>query len=86
MVRKSAMAQGADLQHEPYKFLLSQQEKQYARNIPFRVLFNGMAIGGTAVYHLSRHNQFGRVRALSISFDMIFGVAWRSLIAAGIAD
>ena len=80
------MTQGAELQHEPYKYLLSQQEKQYARNIPFRVIFNSLAIGGTAVYHLSRHNQFGRVRALSISFDMVFGVAWRSLIALAVAD
>ena len=80
------MTQGAELQHDPYKYLLSQSEKQYARNLPFRFAFNGLAVGGMIVYHLSRHNQFGRVRALSISFDMVFGVAWRSLIAAGVAD
>ena len=83
---KSAMAQGAELQREPYHYLLSQQEKQWARNIPFRMAFNGIAIGSTAVYHLSRHNQLGRVKALSISFDMVFGVAWRSVLAAAIAD
>ena len=86
MVRRSAMTQGAELQHDPYRYLLSQQEKQYARNIPFRVAFNGLAAGGMVVYHLSRHNQFGRVRALSISFDMVFGVAWRATIATLIAD
>ena len=80
------MTQGAELQHEPYKHLLSQSEKQYARNIPLRVAFNGLAVGGTALYHLSRHNQLGRVRALSISFDMVFGVAWRSAVAVVIAD
>ena len=83
---KSAMAQGAELQHEPYKYLLSQQEKQYARNLPFRLAFNGLALGGTAIYHLSRHNQLGRVRALSISFDMVFGVAIRCGLAVLVAD
>ena len=56
MVRKQAMTIGAELQHDPYRYLLSQQEKQYARNLPFRLVFNGLAVGGTAVYHLSRHN------------------------------
>ena len=85
-MRKSAMLQGAELQHEPYKFLLSQQEKQYARNVPFRMAFNGLAAGSTIIYHLSRHNQLGRVRAMSISFDMVFGVAWRSVAVLLVAD
>ena len=83
---RSAMSQGAERQHEPYKFLLSQQEKQFARNIPFRMAFNGAAIGGMCIYHLSRHNQLGRVRALSISFEMVFGVAWRAGLTAVVAD
>ena len=86
MVRRSAMTQGAELQHEPYKFLLSQQEKQWARNIPFRMAFDGLSVGAMAVYHLSRHNQLGRVRALSISFDIVFGVAWRSALTFVVAD
>ena len=85
-MRKSGMAQGAELQHEPYKYLLSQKEKQYARNLPFRMAFDGLAVAGISVYHLSRVNQLGRVRALSISFDMVFGVAWRSAVALVIAD
>ena len=80
------MTQGAELQHEPYKFLLSQQEKQYARNVPFRMAFNGLAAGTSAIYFLSRHNQLGRVRALSISFDMVFGVAWRCAFTLLVAD
>ena len=84
--KRSGMAQGAELQREPYKYLLSQSEKQYARNLPFRMAFNGLAVGATAVYHLSRHNQLGRVRALSISFDMVFGVAIRSALALVVAD
>ena len=48
--------------------------------------FNGLAVGGICVYHLSRHNQLGRVRALRISFDMVFGIAWRSAVTALIAD
>ena len=52
----TAMTQGAELQREPYRYLLSQQEKQYARNLPFRMAFNGLAFGSAAVYYLSRHN------------------------------
>ena len=83
---RSGMAQGADLQHEPYKYLLSQQEKQYARNLPMRFAMNGLAVGATALYYLSRNNQMGRVRAMSISFDMIFGVAIRSVVSLLVAD
>ena len=83
---RNAMNIGAEVQHDPYTHLLSQQEKQFARNIPFRMAFNGLAVGAICVYHLSRHNQLGRVRALSISFDMVFGVAWRSVVAVLIAD
>ena len=45
-----------------------------------------MAVAGTAIYHLSRHNQLGRMKALSVSFDMVFGVAWRSTVAVLVAD
>ena len=48
--------------------------------------FSGLAAGSSAIYYLSRHNQMGRARALSISFDMIFGVAWRSVLAVLVAD
>ena len=85
-MRKSAMTQGAELQREPYKYLLSQQEKQYARNVPFRMAFNGLAAGSTILYYLSRHNQLGRVRAMSISFDMVFGIAWRSAAVLLVSD
>ena len=54
--------------------------------IPLRVILDSAAVGGFALYHLSRHNQFGRVRALSISFDMVFGVAWRSVVALLVSD
>ena len=83
---KSAMTQGAELQHEPYKFLLSQQEKQWARNLPFRMAFNGAAVGSAVIYHLSRHSQMGRARALSFSFDMVFGVAWRAALVGVVSD
>ena len=38
------------------------------------------------MYYLSRNNEFARVRAFKISFDMVFGIAWRSVIAIVVAD
>ena len=74
------------VQHNPYKYLLTESEKQYARNLPFRFAANGLAAGGAAVYFLSRHQQLGRIRAGSVSFDMVFGVAWRVLAVLLVSD
>ena len=74
------------MQHDPYKYLLTESEKQYSRNLPFRLAFNGLAAGGVGVYFLSRHQQLGRIKAMSISFDIVFGVAWRVLIGGAVAD
>ena len=77
---------GMEVQKEPYKYLLSESEQQYARNLPFRFAFNGSMAGLAAMYYLSRQNELARVRAFKISFDMVFGMAWRSLIAVVVAD
>ena len=82
----SYMTLGQDVQHDPYRYLMTESEKQYARNLPFRFLFNGLAAGGVSVYFLSRHQQMGRIKAMSISFDIVFGVAWRVLLATAVAD
>ena len=77
---------GQEVQHDPYKHLMTESEKQYARNLPFRTAFNSIAAGSAAVYFLSRHAQLGRIRAMSISFDIVFGVAWRVLAATAVGD
>ena len=77
---------GMEVQHDPYRYLLSQQEKQSARNIPFRVGFNGLAVTGAALYYITRHNEFGRAKALKITFDLVINVAVRSLFAVVVAD
>ena len=77
---------GVEVQRDPYYYLLSQQDKQRSRNIPFRFLFNAAAIGGAAVYFITRHNEIHRLRRLSISLDLVFGLGWRMVIAALVAD
>ena len=82
----NAMTLGQNVQRDPYAHLLTESELQGARCIPFRLAFNGLAAGGAALYYLSRSNELARVRALRISFDMIFGVAWRVVLSTVIAD
>ena len=52
----NSLSQGQyNVQHDPYKYLLTESEKQYARSLPFRFAANGIAAGGAAIYYLSRH-------------------------------
>ena len=77
---------GREVQHDPYGYLLNQSEKQSARNVPFRLLFNASALGVAASYYLTRNNELHRIRTFSISLDLIFGLGWRLVIAGLIAD
>ncbi|CDW83091.1 UNKNOWN [Stylonychia lemnae] len=77
---------GLEVQKDPYFYLLSEADKQRSRNIPFRMLFDLGAIGGSAVYFLTRHNQLNSVKTLSISLNLVFGLTWRVLFAAVISD
>ena len=81
-----AFVDGQIIQRDPYSHVLSQQEKQSARCIPFRVAFNSTAVAATALYYMSRHNEIGRVRALRISGDLMVQVLGRSLLAVVCAD
>ena len=77
---------GREVQRDPYDYLLSESEKQSARNVPFRLLFNAAAMGSAAVYYLTRHNEMHRIRTFSISLDLIFGLGWRLALAGLAAD
>eukprot|EP00347_Sterkiella_histriomuscorum_P010389 403376486 len=77
---------GVQVQHDPYFYLLSQREKQYSRNLPFRFLFDATAVGGAALYFVTRHNELHRLRHLSLSLNLVFGLAWRMAFAALISD
>ena len=48
------MNHGMDVQRDPYSNLLSQQEKQLARNLPFRMFFNGTSAALMGLYYMSR--------------------------------
>ena len=77
---------GMEVQRDPYSHLLSQKEKQAARNVPFRLAFNGAAAAGAALYYMSRHNEVGRVKALKLTFDLAFQVFGRVALTLVVAD
>ena len=77
---------GRDVQRDPYGHLLSEREKQSARNVPFRLIFNMAAMGTMTVYYLTRHNEVHRIRNFSISLDLVFGLGWRLALAGVVAD
>ncbi len=85
-MRQDARDVGREVQRDPYGYLLSESEKQSARNVPFRLLFNLSALGAAATYYLTRNNELHRIRTFSISLDLLFGLGWRLAIAGLVAD
>ena len=75
-----------EVQHDPYNYLLSEREKQSAKNIPFRMMFNAAAMGSAALYYLTKNAEMHRIRYLSISLDLVFGLGWRMALAGVLAD
>ena len=57
-----------------------------AKMIPFRLCFTGLAVGVTSLYYLSRNHEINRIKNLKFSFDMIFQVGWRAVVAAIVGD
>ena len=86
MVFQNYREVGKEVQHDPYGYLLSQREKQYSRNIPFRFLFNGAIVGATALYYVTRHNELHRFARFSLSLNLVFGLGWRMALAFLISD
>ncbi len=50
------------------------------------MLFNAAAMGASAIYYLTKNNEMHRIRYLSISLDLVFGLGWRMAIAGLVAD
>merc|ERR1711935_765771 len=83
---RQMMNYGMDVQRDPYSNILSQQEKQLARNLPFRMFFNCSSAALVGLYYMSRHDQIGRAKAFRITLDVALNVFGRSLITFGVAD
>ena len=83
---RQMMNYGMDVQRDPYSNLLSQHEKQYARNLPFRMGFNSFSAALVGLYYMSRHNEVGRLKAFRVTIDVALNVFARSLLAFAIAD
>ena len=77
---------GKEVQHDPYNYLLSEREVQSAKNIPFRMMFNAAAMGAAAMYYITKNAEMHRIRYLSISLDLVFGLGWRMALAGVVAD
>ena len=78
--------QAKEVQRDPYNYLLSQGEIQSAKNIPFRMMFNAAAMGAVAIYYITKNAEMHRIRYLSISLDLVFGLGWRMALAGVVAD
>ena len=77
---------GDEVARDPYSYLLSQKELQSAKNLIPRYIFNAGALGATALYYLTRNKEMHRLKTLSISLDLVFGLVWRMAIVSLVAD
>ena len=74
------------MQRDPYAHLLSEKEKEHARNLHPRNIFAATCAQITGLYYMTRHNELHRILKMRISGDLIFGCAWRCGIAFIIGD
>ena len=75
-----------EVQRDPYYYFQTQAEKQSNKNLVLRFAFNSVAIGTAGLYFVTRNQELHRLRNLSFSANLIFGLFWRSLIAYAVAD
>ena len=76
----------SDVTRDPYAHLLTNWEKQTAKQIPIRMFFNAAAMGVAGLYYLSRHNELNRVKRLVFSIDMAVNVGSRAIVAGVVSD
>ena len=57
-----------------------------AKQIPLRVIFNGLAAASFSLYYLSRTNEINRIKRMSFTIDMMINVGVRALGAGVVAD
>ena len=77
---------GKEVQKDPNGYLLSEGENHSSKNIPFLLLFNAAAMWASALYYLTKNNEMNRIKYLSISLDLVFGLVWRMALAGVVAD
>ena len=75
-----------DVQRDPYSYVMTNYERQMAKQLPLRMFFNGISCGAAALYYLSRHNELNRVMKLRFSADMIVNVGARVALAFILSD
>ena len=73
-------------QLDPYEHLLTNWDRQMAKQIPLRMFFNAIAMGAASLFYLSRFNEINRLKRLKFSVDMIINVSTRALLAGVVAD
>lgn len=84
--RNDAKEFGLEVQHNPYKFLRTQNEIMSAYALlPKFILGAGIGIVWS-VYHIRRVNQVERFMRLSFSGDMIFQLWWRFMLSMVVGE
>ena len=77
---------GLEVQRDPYRYLLTNHEKDAAKCPHARAIFGVAMLTLTKIYYLSRNNELARMKAFRFSPDMIFGLVWRSLLVLAVTD
>ena len=53
-----------EVQRDPYGYLMTAWDRQWAKQFPARTVFNSIFISVWSVYYLSKHKEFNRIRRL----------------------
>ena len=69
------------VQHDPYDYLMSNWDRQMAKQLPIRMFCVGLAVGASSLYHISRTHEMNRLRRLQFSYDLMFNLAGRAVLA-----
>ena len=57
-----------------------------SKQIPLRMFFVSLCIGGSSLYYMARHGEMNRVRNLNISAELMINIGARGALAFVIGD
>ena len=60
---------------------MTEWDSMMAKQLPLRLAFAGLAVGASTFYYISRNHEINRLRRLKLSFDLLFNVAGRGVLA-----
>ena len=75
-----------EVQFDPYSHLLTNYDRQMAKQFPLRCVINFAGMSIFSLYYLSKHHEINRIKNLKFTFDMVFNVSIRAIIGFLFAD